>query len=226
MSADREQLEAARARMQAEVARKKAATKRRLSSQKAAARQQMEERRAAARAALDARRPDGRERRRWPWLLFALLLLLLLIPDCRCSTPPPAAPAPAPAPAAPAAAHEEPPPPPPPRIQKAGRPTWSPPTPAPMTWVDSFHLQVSARAPRLSACFVGAADPGTLRWTTSVAPATGRVGDHELEPMLASADLTREQRRCVLEALEDPPYKLDPEGAPSTPVRVGLVLEF
>ena len=92
-----------------------------------------------------------------------------------------------------------------------------------MTWVDAFHLQVSARA-RLSllrrrSC---ARHPSM---TTAVAT-TGRVDDHELEPVLTGADLSRDQRRCVLEALSEPPYQLDGTDAPSTPVRVGMVLEF
>jgi hypothetical protein len=47
-----------------------------------------------------------------------------------------------------------------------------------------------------------------------------------LEPTLSSDELTHPQRVCVLAALSDPPYRLDAEAAPSTPVRVGMVIEF
>lgn len=225
MSADREKLVAAKARMQAQVAAKRVATSERLTTRRAAARAHLALRRETAKATLKARRPDGRKRRRWPWLLLALLLLLLLIPDCQCR-PPEASPAPSPLPPAPPAEPEEPPPPPPQRIRKADRPRYRAPAPPRVAWLDDFHLQVAARGPRLSQCFVGAPDPGTLRWTTSVAPETGRVSAHELEPMLTSAALTREQRGCVLGVVSEPTYQLDPTNAPSTPVRVGLVLEF
>ena len=95
----------------------------------------------------------------------------------------------------------------------------------PLSWIDAFRLQVAARSPRLAECFVGADQPGTLKWTVSVEPGSGRVSDHELEPTLDSADLTSEQRACVLGVLSDPPYRLG--GAErSTPSRIGMAIEF
>jgi hypothetical protein len=106
------------------------------------------------------------------------------------------------------------------------RPDYATPPPDPMPWIASFRLQVSARSPRLAACFVGAPRPGALKWTASVEPGTGRVSDHTLEPALESDPLTAEQKACLLAVLSDPPYRLAVEGARATPSRVSVAIEF
>ena len=57
-------------------------------------------------------------------------------------------------------------------------------------------------------------------------PDSGRVSDVTLEATLQSDPLTAEQRACALEVLSEPPYRLDAEGARSTPSRVSLAIEF
>lgn len=216
-----------------ELAAKRAAQRARLEARRAAMKRQLLARRAAARAALERRRanlkkPKKKRDRRWLWLL--LLLLLVLLKDCSCDEPP-AAPAPAPAPEVPTAAGEgsaaPPPPAPPPKIKKRSRPGYAPTAPGPLPWLDALRLQVAARGPRLAACFTGASRPGALRWTASVDPGQGLVSDQGLEPVLDTDPLTREQRDCALGVLAEPPYRLIPDGAePSTPARIGLVVEF
>lgn len=214
-----------------ELAAKRAAQRARLEARRAAMKRQLLARRAAARAALERRRanlkkPKKKRDRRWLWLL--LLLLLVLLKDCSCDEPPPA---PASAPEVPAAAGEgsaaTPPPEPPPKVRKRSRPGYAPTAPGPLPWLDALRLQVAARGPRLAACFTGASRPGALRWTASVDPGQGLVSDQGLEPVLDTDPLTREQRDCALGVLAEPPYRLIPDGAePSTPARVGLVVEF
>jgi hypothetical protein len=92
--------------------------------------------------------------------------------------------------------------------------------------MDEYRLQVAARSPRLARCFQGAGRPGALRWTASVNPTRGEVSDHQLQPIGGGAELRREQRECLLEALSSPPYRLTAPGAPALPDRVGLVIEF
>lgn len=212
-----------------------------LRRQKRALRAELAARKELARAELARRRaelglPQERERRRrWPWILLLVLLLLLLLQRCECAPP-----------------EDDPPPPlgvgeegvgepvevevpePPlsaPEVSRRERPAYVPPVPEPVPWLERFHLQVAARSPRLAECFVGMGAPGTLKWTVSVVPETGRVSEHELEPTLASAELSREQRTCVLGVLSEPVYDLgalasDGASGRSTPVRVGLVIEF
>jgi hypothetical protein len=168
----------------------------------------------------------SRPRRR---LLVALLLLLLLLlfKDCSCETPEPGA-GPAPEPAVGEPEPQEPgelvia----PGRIGRKGRPTYRTDAPDALPWLAAFRMQVAARSPRLAGCFVGIEQPGALRWTTSVEPVSGQVSEHDLEPTLASVELTRKQRDCVVGVLAEPVYRLEGEGERSTPSRVGMVIEF
>ncbi|MES2639496.1 MAG: hypothetical protein V4850_08420 [Myxococcota bacterium] len=165
---------------------------------------------------------DKRDRPlRWPLLLLLLLLLLLV-----CTRPPPppeaaplAAPAAAtPAPAAPALPTG--------RVARRDRPRFESPAPEPLPWLSSFRLQVAARSPRLAECFAGAPRPGALKWTAAVEPLHGRVSQHTVEPTLSSDELSGTQRACVLAVLTEPPYRLEAGKSPSTPSRVGMVIEF
>lgn len=106
------------------------------------------------------------------------------------------------------------------------RPDYDTPSRLPAAWVDEFRLQVAARSPRLSACFIGTNRPGALRWTTLVSLQTGAVGNHDFEPMGAAADLTRAQLDCLAEVLAKPGYRLSGATAEGLPERVSLVLEF
>ncbi|MDP3499762.1 MAG: hypothetical protein Q8S33_05495 [Myxococcales bacterium] len=106
------------------------------------------------------------------------------------------------------------------------RPDFDTPSRLPAAWVDEFRLQVAARSPRLSACFIGTNRPGALRWTTLVSLQTGAVGNHDFEPMGAAADLTRAQLDCLADVLAKPGYRLSGATAEGLPERVSLVLEF
>ncbi len=166
----------------------------------------------------------------WLWVLLAILLWLLM-PDCSCQCREPGAPVVAVTPPAPVAVPEPEPVAPPPapitgRIDSTARPEFQSKPPPPLPWISAFRMQVAARSPRLSECFVGAPRPGTLRWTTSVEPGQGQVSEHVLEPALLSDALSQTQRDCVLRVLTDPPYTLSVGEARATPSRVGLVIEF
>ncbi len=169
------------------------------------------------------------EKRRRPWWLLVLLLLLLLLAILCCIGPcepevlPPveeetgAVEAGEPGePVAPKPVYEG-------TVKPKPRPPFPAVPPKPVPWVASFRMQVAARSTRLAGCFVGTTRPGVLRWTALVDPVTGRVTDHELEPVLQSDQLTSAQRDCVLGVLEEPAYKIDAEGGAS---RVGMVIEF
>lgn len=205
-----------------------------LAARRAALRAELARRLEAARAATSARRavktkrsPREEERRRRRWLLLLLaLLLLLLCMRCGCVPPPPPGVA-LDGPAAPApSATALPPDPPPARIPPRHRPRFKVTAPAPLPWLDAFRLQVAARSPRLAECFTGVARPGALKWTASVEPAHGLVSDQLLEPTLSGDDLDSVQRACVFGVLASPPYALTPGDSPSTPARVGIVIEF
>ena len=120
---------------------------------------------------------------------------------------------------------EPPEPPPTGRVPRRPRPTFDAPPPDDRPWLGAFRLQVTARAPRLAACFRGVERPGTLKWSAEVVPASGRVSEHALEPTLGSDPLTPAQRECLIAVLSDPPYALAADER-STPSRVGVVLEF
>lgn len=173
-------------------------------------------------------RKDKEEKRRRPWWLLVVLLLLLLailccIGPCEPEVVPPVeegtgeveAMEPG-EPVAPKPNFEG-------TVKPKPRPSFPAVAPKPVPWVASFRMQVAARSTRLAGCFVGTARPGVLRWTALVDPVTGRVTDHDLEPVLQSDQLTSDQRDCVLGVLEEPAYTIDAEGGAS---RVGMVIEF
>ncbi len=173
------------------------------------------------------RKPEEKRRRPW-WLLVSLLLLLAAIVCCVGPCEPEVVPALGPGPAEGQGERAEPVPAPVPlegRVKPKPRPAFPALKPAPVPWLASFRMQVAARSTRLSGCFVGATRPGVLRWTALVEPETGRVSDHELEPVLQSDILSGEQRDCVLGVLETPRYRIDPEEGMG-PSRVGMVIEF
>ncbi len=197
-----------------------------------ALKRQLSERRRAMRAALaEKRRATDRGRPRRRLLVVALLLLLLLLlRDCACQEPPQlTGPAPEPLPAAaaePGPTEPGPAPIKPGRIGRRDRPEYSSAPPEALPWLAEFRMQVAARSPRLAECFVGIEEPGALRWTTSVEPRSGQVSEHDLEPTLSSAELTRQQRTCAIAVLSDPVYRLQTDDERATPARVGLVIEF
>lgn len=157
-----------------------------------------------------------------------LLLLLGMWSRCRCGeeaaeAPPPLGEVEPAAPAAPLPSRPEAPT---PRMTRLDRPTLPAPPPRSPDWLQAFHEQVAARAPRLAACFVGTEQPGALRWSTSVDRASGRVSEHRLQPTLQGASLTEAQESCVLQVLGEPAYKLPFEPGQLLPERVALVIEF
>lgn len=190
----------------------------------------MRDRQAAIREKLEKRRQDGPPKRRNPWIvvsavLFVLLLLSLLRP-CREEPEPLECPVCPDGEGEPVEV-EEPERPLTGRIPSKPRPAMSTPAARPLPWLSAFRMQVEARSPRLAQCFEGSPQPGSLKWTTSVEPRAGRVSASELEPMLLGTTLTSEQRTCVLGVLTEPAYNLPVgEDEPSTPAKVGLVIEF
>ncbi len=182
-----------------------------------------------ANPALMKARRRRRLRRAMAIALFLLLLLFL-----RCEGP--GAPAPAPDPTPPPTAEAKKPAPAPPRkpapkkpqvtSRPVERPDFDTPSRPAAAWLDAFRLQVAARSPRLSRCFIGTERPGALRWTTLVSTETGAVGGHEFEASGGGLDLTKEQRACLEAALSSPSYGLSDAPTEGLPQRVSLVLEF
>ena len=196
----------------------------------AARRDALESRRAALLAELERRRaaggaPKARARRKWWRLLWlAPLLLLLLLRDCSCAAPPPPLEPLPPGAGAPAEATPSPPRPPDPgRVPRRDRPKFEVEPPAVLPWLATLRAQVTARGPRLSACFVENQCPGALRWSARVDPSKGEVSDQSFEPTLDGVALSAEQRACLDDALAAPPYRLDSDDPPR---RVSLVVEF
>lgn len=208
----------------AQVAERKAALQATLRSQRDRVRASVAAQTAKARRSMP-NRPAPRRRRRW-WALLALLLLLLLL-LVRCPDDPPVEDVGAAEPSGVPVAEVPPPAPEPeaPPIPRRPRPSYASDAPETLPWLASFRMQVSARSPRLAACFVGAERPGRLKWTAAIEPGHGRVSDAAIEPTLQSDTLTSEQRTCVLGVLADPPYRLEGDGR-DTPTRVGMVIEF
>ncbi|MEL6349001.1 MAG: hypothetical protein AAFV53_38205 [Myxococcota bacterium] len=178
----------------------------------------------------EKKKQTQKKKKRWPWLLLLLLLLLLaMLSDCSCAEAPeevPEAPVPV---AGPAAPPEQAAPPPKPlrgRMARRDRPEYDLNAAQALPWLGAFRLQVSARSPRLAECFVGANQPGALRWSTFVEPSTGKVSQNTLEPVKATDTLTFGQRDCVLAVLAAPDYRLPSEDGRSTPSRVSMVIEF
>ncbi len=169
-----------------------------------------------------------RRRRRSLTTLMMALLLLLFIDRCECGPAPlpPPAPKPAPPDAGVARAAF-------PRLDAgfvapSHRAKFGLEEPAPPVWLDEFRLQVAARSTKLADCFRGVNRPGALRWSTGVNVKSGQVSDHALEPVGEAPGLDATRRECLIHALSEPTYRLDPKGIPppSTPVRVSIVLEF
>ncbi|MFT5586748.1 MAG: hypothetical protein ACI9VR_004350 [Cognaticolwellia sp.] len=173
-------------------------------------------------------RKRKQRKRRSRLLLLALLLLLLLVSRCNCVED--LQPAQGPSAPVPELTIEPstPPEPLPIRlpIKRIERPAFETKAMDPLPWLASFRLQVSARSPRLADCFVGAERPGRLRWNAAVDPVRGQVSEQRLEPVSAWDTLTQEQTDCVKGVLAEPAYTLDHGGAPSTPSRVSMVIEF
>ncbi|MEZ4239909.1 MAG: hypothetical protein R3F59_27915 [Myxococcota bacterium] len=202
--------------------------KRRPADRRAAA-AALAKRRAAVRASLRGRtRQQDRKGRRWLVLAVILAVLLALLCQCREDPPPPeelpgegVLAVGVPAPPAPPPAPEEP----PGAVARKPRPAFEGEPPARLPWLGAFRMQVAARSPRLAACFVGATAPGRLKWTASVAPATGQVSEHVFESVLGADELTQAQRTCVVDVLSDPTYRLAADER-ATPSRVSMVIEF
>ncbi len=172
-----------------------------------------------------------RRARRFSGILL-LLLVLALFARCQCEEPPPP-------PIPPTIAVPEPPkptPPPKPAAVKPGplkgsvgkqqRGKFGNDLRDRPAWLEDFHLQVSARSGRLAACFTGVERPGALRWAAALNAHSGRVADHELEPLGSTDGLSSAQRECVVKVLSEPPYRLKVPAAEDLPRRVGLVIEF
>lgn len=199
----------------------------RLRAKRHALRQRLRKRREA----VTARRKPSKRRRWWPWVLVLLAIALLLcmgpcnadlVDDppivAEAATGPGAPMEPSPPPLEPLADG---------RVSRQHRPEYRSGPPPTLPWLPAFRMQVAARSPRLAECFVGAEQPGKLKWTAAVDPVEGRVADHILEPTVQNTELTSFQRGCVLQVLVQPPYRLEAgEDSPSTPSRVSIVIEF
>jgi hypothetical protein len=210
------------------TARDRTAQKQALQIKRAAMRKQMAQRIERRRAALPKkpRKQTENDRRSWRWLLLLLLLVPCLLGPCTEEEPVVAVLTDPAEPTEVMPVEPEVPLPPAGTIARLDRPEMHIEAPPTLPWIASFRMQVAARSPRLGGCFVGVAQPGALKWTTSVEPVAGVVSDDALEPTLSSAPLTRAQRACVLAVLADPPYRLAAGEQRSTPSRVALVIEF
>lgn len=206
----------------------------RVASRERLAQSQQRQAEAAEQIREKRRKHRSKSKKRWRpsrlwWVVLALLVLLLFLRPCRCTPEP--EPGSVGGPIVPVAhdtdivAVNEPPAP-LPRTPRRPRPGLPAPDPGPPSWIDAFRLQVASRAPRLAECLEGSEAPGRFKWTTSVDPADGTVSEHTLEPVLLSGDLSTDERTCVLRVLSNPPYQLHTGTEPSTPSRVGLVVEF
>ncbi|MEN0064902.1 MAG: hypothetical protein AAGA48_22345 [Myxococcota bacterium] len=188
------------------------------------------ERQVAERKAARPKERKGDRIWRWIALILAILLLLLLFRECEeapelepegVGTVGPALAVEVVSDPAPVVVE-----PPPPRVVRRDRPNLVPPPPTPPNWLVAFRMQVSARSPRLAECFEGMGRPGQIKWTASVEPTTGRVGDHVIEPLLFTGELSKPERSCIETVLAEPDYRLPPVDPDSMPSRVSLVLEF
>jgi hypothetical protein len=177
------------------------------------------------------RRARTRRRIRWGVLAAAFLAIALLF-HCRCEAPPQPPPnATAGAPAIVSAPKPNPvaeprPPPLHAHVKRQPRGRFANPTPTSPSWLDAFQLQVSARSPRLAACFTGADRPGALRWTASLDPRSGSASDQAFEPVGTTAELTPAQRACAVSVLSSPAYKLGDTAPRGLPARIALVIAF
>lgn len=175
-----------------------------------------------------------RRRRRRLTALLAVLLLSLLLTRCECQPAPAIPPEPEPAPEV---VHEEPEPAPAKKAEVKKKPLKATTKRQPRAgyeeaaragppWLEDFRLQVAARSGRLAQCFTGSERPGALRWSTAVDPESGAVADHEVEPVGPSAELSLDQRRCLVGVLSDPVYRLTDQQKQGLPSRISLVIEF
>lgn len=177
------------------------------------------------------RRAQARRRVRRGLLAAGFLAVVLLL-RCQCERPPPVSLVASTPVVRPAAAKAKPTAPtakPPPlraHVERQPRGHFANPAPTAPSWLDAFQLQVSARSPRLAACFSGADRPGALRWTASLDPKSGRVGDHAFEPVGSTAELTPAQRACAVKVLSSPTYKLSDSALHGIPARIALVIAF
>lgn len=228
----RREMKARRKALKRQLADQKAAIKSRLAAQKAAI--------PSAVASEQARLKAKRRRRRRITLLIILIIIWLLLRDCDCECGEPGPPPPPPdaAVVTDAAPPDAAVPKPPPkkrtrkrfkgRIKPKARPDFVTPTPPPQDWLAALRLQVAARSPRLARCFEGSEQPGALKWSASVDVPRGVVSDHDFEPVLDGAEMTRSLERCLIGVLSTPSYRLPApkvEG-PTSPERVSIVLEF
>ncbi len=195
---------------------------------KAALTSRRREVRARLRAARRARKgPPSKWRRRL--LMAAIILLLLLLHLCQEEPPPTVGRPVTPTPPPPAKIEEPPPPKAPPirrRIAKRERPEYESTAPTKKPWLDAFRLQVAGRSLKLATCFEGVERPGAVRWVASLDAKSGEVGEHSLEPVANGVVLTRAQKKCLIAALSEPPYRLEGAEPSPTPERVAMVLEF
>lgn len=191
---------------------------------------QVEARKAALAEQVKRRRPArARRPRRWliPVLLGVIALLLLRCPEDpepepslagssgpRAPGPTPVVPEPDPAPSSP-----------PSRVARSDRPELAAKPAEVPAWLVGFRMQVSARSPRLARCFEGIERPGRIKWTASVEPSSGQVGDHLIESQLLTGELSSREADCVEEVLSTPDYRI-PETEETGPRRVSVVLEF
>lgn len=93
-------------------------------------------------------------------------------------------------------------------------------------WLEAIQMQVAARHERLAVCFSKVDGPGALRWTFSINTNSGRVSDHELEPVGASATLSSAQEKCIIDVLSYPAFDLEEAPKEGVPSRIALMLEF
>ncbi len=184
-------------------------------------------RRVAALPAVQAARAR-RRRRQLTFLAVVAVLVLACLSRCQCEAGPQVAPkvgAREPSPPPLAAAKVPPPPPLVAKVRTQPRPPLATGLRETPSWLDEYRLQVAARSGKLAECFNGTDQPGALRWTATVTPESGRVSEHELEPV-GVASVPPGAQACLLRALSTPPYRLAGDAGVALSPRVTLLLEF
>lgn len=174
-----------------------------------------------------------RRQRRTLALLIAILLLLLMM-RCECTEEPaapvvveptlpeppqPKKPGPARKPKVPPVVLEG-------TVDGSERDTMAVEPTTPPAWLPQFRLQVSARSPKLAACFIGTEKPGALRWSALVHARSGRVTESVVEPVFRGVSLNNAQHDCLVKGLTEPAFALDEPDPQAAARRVSLIFEF
>jgi hypothetical protein len=106
------------------------------------------------------------------------------------------------------------------------------------SWLAEFRKQVAGRSWRLQKCFDEGAGVGSVRWTTTLNPASGTVTAHQFEPLGSTSALSSSTHDCLVAVLANPSYELarpsderlsanaDTKAHETRSLQVSMVFEF